>query len=228
VSHPARLGLSAPTLRAVTGWIARARRAKDTRPWQRAASVHAQALVVARWLRWRIDLLTLARDARISVATAYRYLHEGLEAIAASAPDLHHVLDRAHQRQEAFVCLDGTLIPTDRVAARALRLATTPVSMVVLRQAPPPRGGEGNLQVIADASGFPIWVSPVSPGATHDLAAARTHVLGALYPHAALRPGRLPVLADAGYRGAGIGVHTPSHRPAATRSSTSTTRATTC
>ncbi|WP_369811067.1 transposase family protein [Quadrisphaera sp. DSM 44207] len=207
VSHPARLSICALTLKAVTGLVARARRSPSARPWQRAATVHVQVLLVVRWLRWRIDLLTLARDAGISIATAYRYLHEGLEAIADQAPELNEVLQRAHRSGEVFVCLDGTLVPTDRVAART------------------PRGNDawysgkhrhhgGNLQVITDSRGFPIWISPVSPGATHDLAAARTHALGALYPHAALRPGRLAVLADAGYRGAGIGIHTPFHRPA--------------
>ncbi|THJ64459.1 transposase family protein, partial [Arthrobacter echini] len=43
-------------------------------------------------------------------------------------------------------------------------------------------------------------------GATHDITAAGKHCLGALYPAAAAG---LPTLADKGYQGAGIGVHTP-------------------
>jgi hypothetical protein len=51
----------------------------------------------------------------------------------------------------------------------------------------------------------------VRPGSTHDLTAARELVLPALYPHAARG---LPVLADKGYTGAGIGVHVPvRHHP---------------
>jgi DDE superfamily endonuclease len=57
------------------------------------------------------------------------------------------------------------------------------------------------------AERLPLWVSAVEPGSVHDLTAAREHVLGALY-WAASQLG-LPTLADGGYDGAGIGVHTP-------------------
>ena len=78
MSHRARLDVPAPVLMAVTGWLAQARRRPGARPWQRAATVHAQVLLVLRWLRHRADLHSLAAGARISDATAYRYLHEGL------------------------------------------------------------------------------------------------------------------------------------------------------
>jgi hypothetical protein len=49
----------------------------------------------------------------------------------------------------------------------------------------------------------------VQPGSMHDLAAARaTGFLGALHAAAALLG--LPALADKGYHGAGIGIHTPA------------------
>jgi hypothetical protein len=63
-----------------------------------------------------------------------------------------------------------------------------------------------------EPDGFPFWVSEVEPGSTHDITAARTHVLGALYWAAAHLD--LPTLADGGYQGAGIGVHTPIRQPA--------------
>ena len=69
----------------------------------------------------------------------------------------------------------------------------------------------GNIQALTRAGGFPIWISPVEPGSVHDLTAARAHVLGAL--DAAASRG-LPTLADPGYEGAGIGVHTPVKQPA--------------
>ena len=49
--------------------------------------MHAQACLVLRWLRHRAEMHTLARAAGVSEATAYRYLHEGLDVIAAHAPD---------------------------------------------------------------------------------------------------------------------------------------------
>ena len=64
----------------------------------------------------------------------------------------------------------------------------------------------GNIQVLTDATGYPIWTSPVEPGSTHDLTAARAHALPALYPAAAAG---LRTLADKGYTGAGIGIHVP-------------------
>jgi hypothetical protein len=57
-----------------------------------------------------------------------------------------------------------------------------------------------------------LWVSDVEPGSVHDLTAARVQVLGALYRAASQLD--LPTLADDGYTGAGIGVHTPVKQPA--------------
>jgi DDE superfamily endonuclease len=50
----------------------------------------------------------------------------------------------------------------------------------------------------------------VVPGSTHDLTAARRHVLPGVRP--CLKD--LPVLPDSGYEGAGAGVHVPVKKPA--------------
>src|SRR4051794_2721295 len=76
VSHRACLDVSASVLKAVTGWIARHRRRPGSRPAQRAGTVHTQVALAPRWLRHRLDLRTLAGWACLSIATAYRYLHE--------------------------------------------------------------------------------------------------------------------------------------------------------
>jgi hypothetical protein len=186
VSHRASLDVSAQVLKAVTGWIARYRRRPGTRPAQRVGTVHAQVVLALRWLRHRLDVRTLAADAGVSIATGYRYLHEGLDVIAAHAPDLSDVLDRARAAGVVFLSLDGTLIPTDRVATRAERGHH-------LWYSGKHHAFGGSVQVLADPSGFPLWVSAVRPGSTHDLTAARELVLPALYPQAARG---LPVLAD--------------------------------
>jgi hypothetical protein len=36
-------------------------------------------------------------DHRVSLSTAYRYLHEGIDVLAATAPDLHEALDTARE-----------------------------------------------------------------------------------------------------------------------------------
>lgn len=57
----------------------------------------------------------------------------------------------------------------------------------------------------------PMWVSDVLPGNVNDLSAARKHVLAVLRPFVEA----MPVLADAGYEGAGHGVRTSvKKRPA--------------
>jgi DDE superfamily endonuclease len=56
----------------------------------------------------------------------------------------------------------------------------------------------------------PLWVSGVLPGSTHDLTAARELVLAQARPYL----GKMPLLADSGYEGAGAGVHVPVRKPA--------------
>jgi hypothetical protein len=68
------------------------------------------------------------------------------------------------------------------------------------------------VQALSAPTGTPLWVSDVLPGSVHDLTAARAQVLGALYW--AYSHLDLPSLADNGYDGAGIGVHTPVKQPA--------------
>jgi hypothetical protein len=58
--------------------------------------------------------------------------------------------------------------------------------------------------------GFLIWISGALPGSTHDITAAREQVLDVVRPY--LRD--MPLLADSGYEGAGIGIHVPVKQPA--------------
>ena len=55
------------------------------------------------------------------------------------------------------------------------------------------------MQVITDPAGRLIWISPVLPGARHDMGAAREHGL-----LDALQTAGVKVIADNGYRGAGF------------------------
>jgi DDE superfamily endonuclease len=70
----------------------------------------------------------------------------------------------------------------------------------------------GNVQALSGPNGCLLWVADVEPGSIHDLTVAREHVLGALYWVASHLD--LPTLADSGYEGAGVGVHTPIKQPA--------------
>lgn len=201
VTYRATLDVPAHTLAVVTRWLTAHRRATDTRPWQRVATAGTQALLVLRWFKDATRVHLLAADAGISIATAYRYLHEAIDVIAARAPDLHHVLATGLDEGWPYVCLDGTLIPTT-----AIHGPKGPTGHDAWYSGKHHRHG-GQIQVLCDPTGYPVWVSPVSPGATHDITAAREHALPALYQAAAAG---LPTLADKGYTGAGIGIHIPN------------------
>ncbi|PLC10759.1 hypothetical protein AUQ48_17055 [Kocuria flava] len=177
----------------------RHRKTHDRRPAQRAGTARTQAKLVLRWYRDSTRVVALGHDHGLSQATAYRYLHEGIDVLAAEAPQLHETLAQAQTDELPYLTLDGTLIPTDRLAER------TEAGNHAWYSGKHKSFG-GNIQVISDPTGFPLWASPVEPGSTHDITAAREHCLGALYPAAATG---LPTLADKGYQGAGIGVHTP-------------------
>jgi hypothetical protein len=169
----------------------------------RALGPFRQAVLVLRWFRERGCVHCLARDAGISQATGYRYLHEGIGVLAAQAPDLHEVLTRCQRDGLTHLVLDGTLVACDRVAG--IRDNGNDLWFSQKHKA-----FGGNVQFLSAPDGTPLWVSGVEPGSTPDITAARIHALPALYKAAAEG---LPTLADKGYIGAGIGIHVPVRRP---------------
>lgn len=199
ISYRATLDVPLTTLQTVSRWIWAHRLSNDIRPWQRAATCWVQAILVLRWLKENTSLFLLARDARISIATAYRYLHEALDVIAARLPELPVVLEQGRRAGWEYVCLDGTLIETTRCAAPSESGADLWYSGKHKRHG-------GNVQVVTDPTGYPVWVSPSEPGSTHDITAARLHALPALYAAASCG---LRTLTDKGYTGAGIGILVP-------------------
>ncbi|MGJ3560115.1 hypothetical protein ACR6C2_22000 [Streptomyces sp. INA 01156] len=96
--------------------LAAHRRQTGTLKGSRALGPFRQAVLVLRWFRERGCVHCPARDAGVSQATGYRYLHEGIDVLAAQAPDLHQVLDQCRREGMTHVILDGTLVETDRLA----------------------------------------------------------------------------------------------------------------
>lgn len=86
LSYRATLDVPIATVRTISGWLTAHRRAYDIRPHQRACTTWGQAVLVLRWLKDGTDVRTLARDAGVSQATGYRYLHEVLEVVAQRSP----------------------------------------------------------------------------------------------------------------------------------------------
>ncbi|MFG1711351.1 transposase family protein [Nonomuraea sp. M3C6] len=176
-----------------------------TRRNRRALGCFKQAVMVLRWFLDGTRVKQLARDNNIGRSTAYRLLHEGVDVLAAQAPDLKTALERAAEAGLTHLNLDGTLIYTDRIST------------------PGPNGADlywsgkhkhhgGNVQVISAPDGWPIWVSAVRPGREHDLTCARTHGLVEALSRAATETA-LITLTDLGYEGAGEMFRMPFKKP---------------
>jgi hypothetical protein len=185
------------------------RRRRGTRKNSRALTCFRQAVLGLRWFRQDVEVTALARDHGISRATGYRYLDEVIEVLAEQAPDLHDALEKAKADGLACVILDGKIFSADRCSEKTMSVKGKQIDLWYSGKA---HEHGGNVQALSGPDGFPLWVADVEPGSMHDLTAAREHVLGALYWAAAHLD--LPALADGGYDGAGIGVHTPIKQPA--------------
>jgi hypothetical protein len=188
--YRAALPLSRQTLTYVAG-IIRRHRARIGSPWRKLPPA-GQALLVLAHLRKGDPFAEIAAGFGVSTATAWRYVNETVALLAARAPKLRRALDDAREAGHAYVVIDGTLIPIDRLAA------DRPFYSGKHR-----RHGM-NLQVIASPGGDILWVSGALPGAVHDLKAAR--IWGILRELAAAG---LITLADKGYHGAGEHLITP-------------------
>ena len=156
--YPAALPLSSQTLNYTAGVIRRHR-------WQigscwRKLNPGRQALLVLAYLRKGETFAELAAGFGVGTATAWRYVRRRGPA-GGPLPKLRRALAGREGGGHAYVVIDGTLIPVDRVAA------DRPFYSGKHR-----RHGM-NLQVIASPDGEILWVSGPLPGAVHDLTAAR-------------------------------------------------------
>ena len=152
--YRAALPLSRQTLAFVSGIIRRHRAAIGSR-W-RKLNPGQQALLVLAYLRKGETFAELATGFEVGTTTAWRYVEETVALLAARAPKLRTAVRDAKKAGHAYVVLDGTLVPVDRVAADR-----------------PFYSGKHkkhgmNLQVIASPGGDIVWVSGALPGSVHD------------------------------------------------------------
>ncbi|WP_406358552.1 transposase family protein [Streptomyces sp. NBC_00658] len=183
--YPSGIDVSSSALRFLSARLHAHRRERGTR-WRRLTT-DRQALLALAHLRCGH---TYAQLAAVGTTTAYRYIAEAVEVLAALAPDLASAVKAASRK--AFVILDGTLLAIDRIAADR-----------------PFYSGKHkkhgmNVQVLADPFGRLLWASPALPGAVHDIKAARSHGI-----IDALTDVGLACWADKGYQGAGGAVRVP-------------------
>jgi DDE superfamily endonuclease len=207
IAHRAMLDVSRELAQFVGRLLAAERRRRGTRNGSRALTCYWQAVMALRWFRHGGDKTALGRDHGVSRSTAYRYIDEVIEVLAAWAPDLRQALERADADGLAYLILDGKIFSADRCGEQTTSIKGESIDVWYSGKA---HEHGGLIQAISAPDGFPLWVSDVEPGSTHDLTAAQQHVLGALYAAAAHG---LPTLADLGYDGVGHGVHIPIKHP---------------
>ena len=188
--YPAALPLSRQTLTYTAGVIRRHRKQIGS-PW-RKLNPGRQALLVLAYLRKDETFAELAAGFGVGTTTAWRYVTETVALLAARSPKLRQALAQANEAGHAYLVIDGTLIPVDRVAAGRPFYSGKH------------RKHGMNLQVIATPDGDIVWVSGPLPGAVHDLTAAR--IWGIVRELAGCG---LVILADKGYTGAGEHIRTP-------------------
>lgn len=123
------------------------------RPSQRAMA----ALV---YLREHTTLAKIAAGFGISESIAHAYTSAVIDLLAERAPGLLKVL---RETDPDFALLDGTLAECDRVGDGRADYSYKH------------RRHGVNGQVVTDAQGRLLWLSPALPGRIHDLTAACTH-----------------------------------------------------
>ncbi len=111
--HPSAIDLSTAHLCHLTRYSVARRSAIGCR-WRRLTPGR-QALLVPAHLRCGDTYARLAAGFGIGIATVYRYICEAIDLLAELAPLLADAMRAA--RRLAFVILDGTLLPIDRIAA---------------------------------------------------------------------------------------------------------------
>jgi DDE superfamily endonuclease len=208
IAYRATLDVPGELVQPVAKLLLAERRRRGTPRGSRALTCFWQAVLGLRWFRDRTTPDALARDHGISRATAYRYLDEVIAVLAGQAPELHQALERAQDAGFSHVILDGTIIPCDRCKEPTISVKDEVIDLWYSGKA---HTHGGNIQAVLAPDGFPLWLSEAEPGSVHDITAARTHALPALYHAAATAD--LPTLADLGYDGAGLGVHIPVKQP---------------
>jgi hypothetical protein len=186
--YPSGVDVSTSSLRYLSARLRARRQERGTR-WRRV-SAGRQALLVLAHLRCGHTYAQLAAGFGVGTTTAYRYIAEAIDVLAALAPTLAEAIKTASAK--AYVMLDGTLLPIDRIAADR-----------------PYYSGKHkkhgmNVQVITDPAGRLLWASPALPGAVHDIKAARTHGI-----IDALTEAGVACFADKGYRGASGTIRLP-------------------
>lgn len=131
-------------------WLIYARRCERRTRW-RKLTCFRQAQLSLAYLRTNETLAQLGAGFGVCEATAWRYVDETVDVLAAWAPGLREAV--TGRGADDFVILDGTLIPTDRVATDEPYYSQKH------------RKHGMNVQVVSTPDGTPLWFSRPCPDA---------------------------------------------------------------
>jgi DDE superfamily endonuclease len=173
ITYTTTLEVRRETARYLARLLAAHRLAVGTRGGGRALGPVKQAVLVPRWFLDGTRMRQLATDNHIGKSTAYDYPREGIDVLAAQAPDLADALTAAQDAGLTHLNPGGTVIFTDRI------------------HTPGPNGSDlwwsgkhkhhgGNIQVLSGPDGWPRWTSEVRPGREHDTTAEEHRAYNAL------------------------------------------------
>src|SRR5918995_1373855 len=110
--YPSLMQVSNRALQTLADALRHHRRSLGSR-WRRLPAEQQALLVLAHLNKGEI-YTALADGFGVGTTTVFRYVREGVDVLAATAPTLDEALDAAHRT--AFGTLDGTLLQIDRVA----------------------------------------------------------------------------------------------------------------
>ena len=170
VSYRVMLDVPRDLIWFVSRLLAARRRQIGTRKGTRRLGCYKQALFALAWFRDKGDIPRPGRGFGLPQSTAYRYLDEVIEVLAARAPGLQEQLERALAEGVPYLILDGKIVDTDRCRQKTLSRTGTVIDLWYSGKT---HDFGGNIQALFYPSGIPLWVSDVLPGNVHDLAAAR-------------------------------------------------------
>jgi hypothetical protein len=186
VSYRVMLDVPSELILFVSGLLAARRRQIGTRKGTRRLTCCKQALSGLAWFRDKGDISRLGRGFMLSRPTAYRYLDEVIEVLAARAPGLAGQLERALAEGTPYLILDGKVVDTGWCREKTTSRKGKTIDLWYAGQT---RDFGGNIQALFYPSGIPLWVWDVLPGNVHDLAAARENVLAVVRPRRSQRAG---------------------------------------
>jgi hypothetical protein len=94
-------------------------------------------------------------------STAYRYLDEVIDVLAAQAPGLYQALERALAERTPHLILDGKVVDTDQCREKTVSRKGKTIDAWYSGKT---HDFGGNVQALFYPSGIPLWISDVLPG----------------------------------------------------------------